>query len=94
MARRSSRAKPDFSGYSPFDGEVSVDLHGLYRADAEKKLRDFLDGLPRDAHRVRVVHGFHSGTVLRDLVRGSFSHLRILRKTTGTSDGETIFILK
>lgn len=56
----------------------------------------FLPGasLDRDAKEVIVVHGYHSGTALRDMVRKELRSPYIKERHPGFSDGQTILVLK
>jgi len=55
---------------------LSVDVHGLDRAAARKKVMDFIMSAPAGTKKITVVHGFVGGTVLRDTVR-SMWHAKI-----------------
>ncbi|GHU59687.1 hypothetical protein FACS1894133_6960 [Clostridia bacterium] len=48
----------------------SVDIHGLDRVSAERRVKDFITALPRGTDKAVVIHGFTNGNVLRDMVRG------------------------
>ncbi len=46
-------------------------------------------------YRLRVIHGFHGGTVLRDAVRTHYKgHPRVKRIEIGLNQGETDLILR
>ncbi len=58
-----------------------------------------IDALLRRAdasvYRLRVIHGFHGGTVLRDAVRTHYKdHPRVKRIEIGLNQGETDLILR
>ena len=72
---------------------VEIDLHGMRKDEAIFRLEKYLDFAPDTLERVTVIHGFNSGTVLRDAVR-DFSHKRVKQVFKGLTDGQTIFILK
>lgn len=58
---------------------VTLDLHGKTQYQARIALEAQLRR-SRGVYRIRVIHGYHNGTVLRDLVRGEFaSHSSVLR---------------
>ena len=48
---------------------VEIDLHGHTVESAGKVLTQRLKQLPNDVREVTVLHGFHGGTALRDMVR-------------------------
>ncbi len=46
-------------------------------------------------YRLRVIHGFHGGTVLRDAVRTRYrTHPKVRRIEIGLNQGETDLILR
>ena len=71
----------------------SIDLHGHTIESAKKYLDTSLKNLPPDVREVEVIHGFHQGTALRDLIR-RYKHPKIERKILGLNQGTTIFIIK
>lgn len=73
---------------------MSVDLHGLYRDDAENLLLNWLDHVPPGVTELRVVHGSNRGTVLQELVRYELSHKKIASILPALNPGETRIILK
>lgn len=72
---------------------VNIDLHCQTVESARKLLTDTLKKLPEDVREVNVIHGYHNGTALRDMVR-KYSHPKIQRKILGLNQGTTIFIIK
>jgi len=71
---------------------TSIDIHGMNAYEAEIALEDFLDLLDDDIQEVEVIHGYKSGTVLRDMVRSSFHHHRIKKKIISMNQGITVFL--
>lgn len=77
------------------DGTVTtVDLHGMYRDDAENLLLNWLDHAPPGTTELRVVHGSNRGTVLQELVRYELSHPKIASILPSRNPGETRILLK
>ena len=72
---------------------AEIDLHGMRKEEAIFRLEKYLDFAPSTLERITVIHGFNSGTVLRDAVR-EFKHKKIKQIFKGLTDGQTIFILK
>ena len=72
---------------------ITIDLHTQTAESARKLLTSRLKSLPKDVKEVVVVHGYHGGTVLRDMVRG-YKNPKIERKIIGLNMGETIYIIK
>lgn len=73
---------------------ATVDLHGMRTEDARFRLEHFLTHAPREVKEVMVIHGFNSGTALRDMIRQDFSHPRIKSVLKTLTDGQTRLILK
>ncbi len=70
-----------------------IDLHGQTRESAKKLLDSSMKNLSPDVREVEVVHGFHQGTALMELVR-KYKHPKIEKKILGMNQGSTIFIIK
>ena len=72
-----------------------MDLHGKNKYQARITLDSTLKKARGDVYRIQVIHGFHSGTELRDMVREEYySHPKVLRIERGGSEGETILVLR
>ena len=72
---------------------VEIDLHGHTVESASRLLTQRLKSLNKDVAEVAVLHGYNSGTALRDMVR-RYKNSKIERKVIGLNQGETIFIIK
>ncbi len=72
---------------------IELDLHCQTVDSARKLLTDTLKKIPSDVHEIHVIHGYHGGTALRDMVR-NYRHHRIERKILGLNQGTTIFVIK
>ena len=72
---------------------MTIDLHGMTCAQAKEELDRTLRSIPQDTRELTVVHGYHGGTTLRDLVR-SYRHPKIERKMLSMNNGSTVFIIK
>lgn len=73
---------------------IEIDVHGLTREQAftaiDARLRR-ADG----AYRLRVIHGYHGGTVLRDAIRTHYrNHAKVKRIELGMNPGETDLVLR
>ena len=73
---------------------VELDIHGETEKSAMYLLTHWLSHAPADVKEVRVIHGCHGGTVLRDMVRKKLKHPRIASKLVTLNPGETRLILK
>lgn len=58
-----------------------------------RQLTRWLSHAPAEVREVRVIHGCHGGTVLRDMVRKKLKHPRIASKLVTLNPGETRLIL-
>lgn len=74
--------------------KVTIDLHEMTVAEAEYYLEKELDTMPEYVKVVEVVHGFHKGRAILNMVRKEFKHSRIKRKYLGFNGGITKFELK
>ncbi len=57
-----------------------LDLHGLTREEALSELLYELQMADSDIDGIAVIHGYHGGRVLKDLVRKEFNSDRIEKK--------------
>lgn len=53
---------------NPRKTTVEINLHGLTTADAKRKLEQFLSRLPASVTEVIVIHGYHGGQALGNMV--------------------------
>lgn len=75
-------------------GIIEIDIHGK-NAHQAAVLIDAALRRSTTAYRIRIIHGFHQGTVLRDLVRTRYTaHNRVLRIDSAASDGWTELVLR
>lgn len=75
-------------------GIVEIDVHNMnaYQAKIaiDAKLRR-----SAGAYRLRVIHGYHRGTSLRDTIRRDYAkHPKVLRIELGLNQGETDLVLR
>lgn len=73
---------------------IELDVHGmtLYQARIaiNAKLRR-----AGSAYRIRIIHGYHGGTALRDGIRSHYSaHPKVRRVEIGLNPGETDLVLR
>lgn len=71
-----------------------VDIHGMRTREAENRLKSIIEYVGNDIDRIVVIHGFHSGTALREMVRSELSHPRITAKRPTENEGETLIVIK
>ena len=95
MEIRTTRQKEDFKMTEYRSGSVvELDIHGETEYSAMQQLTRWLSRAPADVREVRVIHGCHGCTVLRDMVRRKLKHPRIASKLIALNPGDTRLILK
>lgn len=72
---------------------VEIDIHNMHREEAKRYLERFLSGANDSVKEVVVIHGYSSGTVLRDMVRKNLKHRRIRSKCLSLNPGITTLYL-
>lgn len=82
MARRPTKA-------------ITINLHGLTEAEARAELNGILEQIADDVKILKIVHGYHGGRVLLNMVRYDYAHYRIdyIQPIYG-NDGETWYYLR
>ena len=76
-------------------GIVTVDLHGKNTYQAKVTLDALLRRAGAGTYRVRVIHGSHGGTALRDFVRAEYGHHpRVKRLLLSPDGGATELVLR
>lgn len=72
-----------------------IDVHGMMENEAKKRIEQYIASLPESVKQITIIHGYHGGTVLKDLVRDRFKirSKRIKRKRFTMNQGETIYEL-
>lgn len=76
---------------------IELDLHGMTKVQAKLNIESCLKRATKNIYRVRLVHGYNSGTEIKDMVRKSYSagkHKKVLRIEFGLNPGETDLILR
>lgn len=80
---------------APSVGILELDVHGMTRYQAKILIESRLRRAGAGVYRIRVIHGYHGGTELRDLVRNELSkNAKVLRAEVGLNPGETDLILR
>ena len=72
---------------------VSLDLHGKTIEEARSELIYAIDSADLKYNGILVVHGFNSGTSLKNYVRDKFEH-KLVDKKIKVDAGRTLLILK
>ena len=75
-------------------GIQTVDLHGCTVYQAKIAIDAQLKRAKTGTYRIRLIHGCHGGTALRDMIRKDYrKHPRVLRLELG-SNTETDLVLR
>ena len=73
---------------------VELDVHGMTLSQAQTAI-DAALRRAGGAYRIRVIHGFHGGTALRDGIRGRYAaHPKVKRIELGLNQGQTDLVLR
>ena len=76
-------------------GFVEIDVHNMTRTQAITAIDARLRRADASVYRLRIIHGFHGGTVLRDAVRAHYKgHPKIKRIEVGLNQGVTDLVLR
>ena len=72
---------------------IEVDLHRMPLWEARLVLEDTVTQAPSYVKEIVVIHGFHKGQVLMNMVRKEFKHKRVKGIHIGMNNGETVLLL-
>ena len=76
-------------------GILELDLHGKNTYQAKVALEAALRRAGAGTYRIRIIHGYHGGTVLRDMVRREYgAPPRVKRVEGGFDPGITDLVLR
>ncbi|MBQ6809345.1 MAG: Smr/MutS family protein [Clostridia bacterium] len=79
----------------PTPGILELDIHGMTKMQAKTLIGSRLKAIPKSAYRLRIIHGYHGGTELREMVRKDFrTNPKVLRVEVGLNPGETDLVLR
>lgn len=72
-----------------------IDIHQMTKMQALAAVDAKLKRADSSVYSIRVIHGYHGGTVLRDAVRARYArHPKVKRIELGMNPGETTLILR
>ena len=78
-------------------GVIEVDLHGLRVEEAIKRAESEVKKASSGVYIIRLIHGYHGGTRIRDAIEEEFSYGRntkVKRIRQGSNPGITELILR
>ena len=74
---------------------LTLDLHGCTVYQAKIAIDAQLRRAKAGTYRIRLIHGCHGGTALRDMIRSRYrSHPKLLRVELGLNPGVTELVLR
>ena len=74
---------------------ITIDVHGMTQYQAQIAINAQLRRAPSAGYRIRVIHGYHSGTALRDMIRREYGkNTKVKRIEFGMNQGETDLVLR
>lgn len=74
---------------------VELNLHGARLDEAREKIDEALFSADAGVYRIRVIHGFHRGTAIRDMILSEYRwHEKVVRIEAGDNRGQTDLILR
>ena len=77
------------------NGIVELDLHGMTSAQARTAIDARLNRCGKAVYRLRLIHGCHGGSAIRDMVRCEYRAKKgVLRVETGLGEGVTDLVLR
>ena len=76
-------------------GFQEINVHNMTQAQAITAIDAMLRHANASVYRLRIIHGYHSGTVLRDMIRSRYrKHAKVKRIEIGLNQGETDLVLR
>lgn len=78
-------------------GIIEIDLHGLRTEEAVKKVKKEVNAAPGSVYTIRLIHGYHGGTRIREAIEDEFSYGRnekVKRIKPGSNPGITELVLR
>lgn len=76
-------------------GIMEIDIHGMTKSQAKVSIDSILKKVKANVYRIIVIHGYHSGTELKDMVRKDYrNHPKVIRVELGLNQGITELILR
>ena len=68
-------------------GTITVDLHGKNTYQAKVIIDAQLRRAKAGTYRIRLIHGSHGGTALRDFIRAEYAHHPKVKRLILSPDG-------
>ena len=78
-------------------GIIELDLHGRKAREAKCLIDAQLNRVGRNVYRIRLIHGFHGGTGIKNMIWEEYSYgrePRVVRLEHGVNQGITELVLR
>ncbi|MEG1822586.1 MAG: hypothetical protein RR219_07980 [Clostridiales bacterium] len=75
-------------------GIKKINVHGLNLYQAKIKIDSEIRRATKDVYRLRIIHGYHSGTAIKEMLGEYEGFPKVLRIAPGGNDGETDLVLR
>lgn len=76
-------------------GVVEIDVHNMTVDQAAVSIDSKVRRANASVYRIRVIHGYHGGTAIRDMVRSRYrNNSKVLRIEFGMNPGATDLVLR
>ena len=78
-------------------GIIEIDLHGMRVEEAIKRVKSEVRKAPGSVYVIRLIHGYHGGTRIREAVEEEFSYGRddkVKSIRSGSNPGITELVLR
>ena len=74
---------------------IEIDIHGMNKVQAKTYIDGVLKKAGKNVFRIEIIHGFHGGSSLRDMVRSTYkNNPEVKRIELGLNNGATTLILR
>lgn len=75
-------------------GIVELDLHGMNTYQAQITIDAALRRAGGGTYRLRLIHGYHGGTAIRDMLWTTYTHRGDVRRLVSVNEGTTDLVLR
>jgi len=76
---------------------IELDVHGCTAGEAVQKIEKQINSAGNGVYRIRVIHGFHGGTKIRDAIFREIGYglePKVKRIVSGSNQGITELVLR
>lgn len=76
-------------------GIIEINIHDMNRFQAKTLIDSKLKKAKTDTYRIRIIHGYHGGTALKEMIRSEYKkHPKVIRIEVGINQGITDLVLR